>query len=219
MKELIRECYLLPSLSEKETYELLISRKEENIHKVILHNAYKVIDIVSRNYVSFNNIDDIFSCGLLGLTKAVWAYSVNDSFKLRNFDMFVRNYINREISSLLETEIPEDCVGDYHDVLKLSEPMELADSNQLEHNYIRREIIRTAIKKVRGISSKKLDIVRLHSLGYDHVEIGKKYKITGQAVFNHLESVKRIGKNLRGIGYSVEDISYESDGAYKRVLH
>ena len=171
-------------LTEKENTEYLkLTKQGDKVARdeLIKHNLYIVKRIIENQYKDYNNKEELFAIGIVGLIRGIDTYKIENKSGLYNYlykvtSRFIKNYLEQ---NKFEKEYLEDYKNDFDLLSDLED-----DYCKEEEQYLKREFFE---KYILRLTKNQQLIIKYHF--YDCLsltEIANKLGVTPQNVSSML---------------------------------
>jgi len=203
-KDLFAGIEIPEPLTEEELNQKIIDYKNgqyQEKEEIINHS----LRLVFRCLRPFRNtpcdLNDLTSCGVIGLIKSIDAYDIKRGVPFKNFacrciTQEMRNLIQKESNRIMPLSL-DYLLEEYMD--KNNEYFLRDYSQDIEYNYEEKETYEELIKIVERLPLKKREIVKMYygfyEKSYSTCQIAEIYDITQQGVHDHLVRANTYLKN------------------------
>ncbi len=156
------------SLSNEENKELFLKNPTENAevrNKLITGNLRFVMFIINRYYSNYNDKEELFSEGVIGLIKAVDKFDVNRNIQFSSYSSrVIMNDINRYFrkikNSTDETSLSELVSNDLDNDLTLMDV--IVDDNDFVDNILRKEYYKNMNEVIEKLTEDEKKLLYLY---------------------------------------------------------
>ena len=156
------------SLSNEENKELFLKNPKENAevrNKLITGNLRFVMFIINRYYSNYNDKEELFSEGVIGLIKAVDKFDVNRNIQFSSYSSRVimndiNRYFNKIKNSTDETSLSELVSNDLDNDLTLMDV--IVDDNDFVDNILRKEYYKNMNEVIEKLTEDEKKLLYLY---------------------------------------------------------
>lgn len=156
------------SLSNEENKELFLKNPKENAevrNKLITGNLRFVMFIINRYYSNYNDKEELFSEGVIGLIKAVDKFDVNRNIQFSSYSSRVimndiNKYFNKIKNSTDETSLSELVSNDLDNDLTLMDV--IVDDNDFVDNILRKEYYKNMNEVIEKLTEDEKKLLYLY---------------------------------------------------------
>lgn len=156
------------SLSNEENKELFLKNPKENTEvkdKLITGNLRFVMFIINRYYSNYNDKEELFSEGVIGLIKAVDKFDVNRNIQFSSYSSRVimndiNKYFNKIKNSTDETSLSELVSNDLDNDLTLMDV--IVDDNDFVDNILRKEYYKNMNEVIEKLTEDEKKLLYLY---------------------------------------------------------